>query len=87
MIRFLVKSGIPLNTKDKENKTALHHAAILEDKETFMLLVESGAKLNVNDITGKVAADYIEDIDWKMSLPQIERIAMEVKKEKEKDSR
>jgi len=52
LVKSLIDSGCPVNSKDDENRTALHYAAAKGDLAIIKHLVNAGAKLDIIDNFG-----------------------------------
>lgn len=55
IVRILCQSGVPLHTKDKEGRTALHLAAKRNQSKLIPILIEYHAELDICDSQGNSA--------------------------------
>lgn len=61
---FLIRGGIDINKIDKDqHKTALHYAAYNSNIELIQLLIEYGARVDIEDAFGCTAFDCVCDSD------------------------
>lgn len=69
-VRWLLENGARPNAKDKNGRTALHHAVIQGTRpEIVQCLIEHGAKLSVKDKQGNTPFDYAKAKNRKKLIP------------------
>lgn len=55
LMQWILQSGVPVETKDPQGQTVLHHAARYGHVSTVQLLLENGAQANERDDKGQTA--------------------------------
>lgn len=50
--------GLPVDTKDKKQLTALHHAISVNSLEAVQALCEAGADITMEDMDGRRYMEY-----------------------------
>lgn len=57
-IKSIVGQGLPVDTKDKKQLTALHHAISVNSLEAVQALCEAGADITMEDMDGRRYMEY-----------------------------
>ena len=67
-VECLLGHGADVNAVDRENITALHHAAELCDVSIVVALLQAGASAEIRDENGDKPADWTEDAEIRARL-------------------
>lgn len=71
MTSYLLESGrVDLNLRDKLGNNVAHYAALTENNNLLLILIEKGVHFLVKNKEGKTPLDLIEDESFRMSLPE-----------------
>ena len=62
LLKFLVKHGVDLDSRDKSGYTALHFAALSNSRECARALLEAGADKEIVNALGKTPAEMTTDL-------------------------
>lgn len=63
VIRFLVNRDAHVNARNRDGKTALHFAVDEENEEGIEILIEAGAKTNIEDADGITVHGLLDEKD------------------------
>lgn len=63
VVRFFLDGGVPIDAQDNDGLTALMFTAMHAERDAMAVLLEKGARTDLTDKRGRMAAEVAEDCD------------------------